>query len=106
MTRLQKIAIPTNDGETICAYNGIPRGYLVATIKNNNICKKELRWNKLSHVLTSKDGSFYNLCDCDTFLAAGIEDCICNYLKSLKKQVIITEKSTIQEALSGFLEKK
>ncbi|MEI7897386.1 MAG: hypothetical protein WCJ26_10160 [bacterium] len=59
-----KIAIPTDDGIMLSAYPNSPKGYLVLTIKSGEIADEELRWNRLSEMLTSDSGIMYNLKDC------------------------------------------
>lgn len=105
IVKYNKIAVPTDDGETISENFGTSRAYMVFTTDGSGITEKELRWNLLSEALTSKDGRFYNLCDCNSIIINEDGQCSkCTYRITLEKDMIKTHKKLLSEVLSEFIE--
>ena len=98
-----KIAIPTNDGDVI--YKGFKgsRGFHVTTIEEGKIIHQELRWNLLSRIMTSENGSLYNLDDCDAVIANAIGQCQCTRLKKAQKEIFLTFETQINKVFGEFL---
>jgi predicted Fe-Mo cluster-binding NifX family protein len=101
--KTMKIAIPTDDGEIIGLQCRSCRGFLVATVKAGKIVHQELRWNFLSEILTSEDGLFYNLCDCDVVLVNQISEMNRERLNAKKKKIVLTEETDVNKAFTNFL---
>lgn len=98
-----KIAIPTDDGLIVGLQCRCSRAFLVATVKSGKIVRRELRWNLLSEILTSEDGLFYNLCDCDVVIVNQISEANSEHLKAKKKKIIRTEEINVAKAFINFL---
>ena len=45
---------------------------MVATVNSGKIIHREMRWNLLSEMITSEDGYFYNLADCEVVIVKEI----------------------------------
>ena len=103
MNRKIKIALPTDDGLTIRQQSICAKGFFVATIKSGIIVHQELRSNLLSEILTSEDGLFYNLVDCDLVIVRGIGTRDCEYLKTNNKEIVRTHEPMITKALKNYL---
>jgi predicted Fe-Mo cluster-binding NifX family protein len=103
MGKIQKIAIPTDDGHVIGKKFRGSRGFLVATIKSGKIVHQELRWNLLSDMMISEHGSLYNLRDCDIVIVNEIGECQCQRLKAEKKVIIQTAETDIPQAFIRYL---
>ena len=101
--KTMKVAIPTDDGLIIGEQCRCSRAFLVATVKSGKIVHKELRWNLLSEILTSEDGLFYNLCDCDVVIVDQISEAHSENLKSKKKKIIRTDETNVGKAFINFL---
>ena len=104
MKKIQKVAIPTNDGQVIGKKFRGSKGFLVTTIESGKIVHQEFRWNLLSEMIISEHGSLYNLCDCDAVIVNEIGQCLCQRLKAEKKVIVQTEESNIPQAINKYLE--
>ncbi len=102
-TKTMKIAIPTDDGLIIMPQCRCSRGFQVATVKSGKIINQELRWNLLSEILTSEDGLFYNLCDCDVVIVNEISEKNSENLKAKKKKIVETDETNVAKAFINFL---
>ena len=98
-----KVAIPTNDGESILIGFKGSRGFHVTTIESGKIVHQELRWNLLSRIMTSESGSLYNLDDCDAVIVNEIGQCQCARLKAEKIEIFQTEETLINKVFGEFL---
>ena len=98
-----KIAIPTNDGEVLFPGFKGSRGFHVTTIEEGKITHQELRWNLLSRIMTSENGSLYNLDDCDAVIVNNIGQCQCNRLKTGHKEIFQTGETQINKVFGEFL---
>ena len=99
-----KIAIPTDDGETITPDFSRSRGFMVATVNDSKLVRKEMRWNLLSEIMTSEFGSHYNLCDCNAVIVNEIGACHCKRLQAGEKEVIRTDETLVSEAFLKYLQ--
>jgi predicted Fe-Mo cluster-binding NifX family protein len=100
-----KIAVPTDDGEVIVQQCRCSLGFIVATVKSGKIVNKELRWNLLSEILTSEEGLFYNLCDCDVVILNQISERHRTTLNDKKKKIVLMEETDVSKAFVNFLER-
>jgi hypothetical protein len=98
-----KIAIPTDDGEVIVQQCRCSLGFIVATVESGKIIQKELRWNLLSEILTSDEGLFYNLCDCDVVILNQISERHRTTLLDKKKSIVLTDETDVDKAFADFL---
>jgi len=98
-----KIAIPTDNGLIVGPQCRCSRGFLVATVKAGKIVRRELRWNLLSEILTSEDGLFYNLCDCDVLIVDQISEAHREHLKTKNKKIVQTDETNVGKAFVNFL---
>ena len=103
MSKKIKIAIPTDDGETIVRQFGVSRGFLVLTVDDSGILAREMRWNLLSAILTSDLGSHYNLFDCDAVLVNEIGSCQYRHLEAEKIKILRTSQKLIEKAVNAYL---
>jgi predicted Fe-Mo cluster-binding NifX family protein len=102
-TKTMKVAIPTDDGEIIVQQCRCSMGFIVATVKSGKIVHEELRWNLLSEILTSEEGLFYNLCDCDVVIVNQLSERHRQTLKDKKKKIVETEETDVNKAFVNFL---
>jgi predicted Fe-Mo cluster-binding NifX family protein len=100
-----KIAIPTDDGIMLSASVKNPKGYLIFTIKGGEILNEELRWNKLSDVLTPEFGELHNLMDCSRIIVNFASEKIQQFFISNQIEVILTKEVIITRAIMEFLNK-
>ena len=98
-----KIAISTEDGLIIEQQCRCSRGFMVATVKSGKIVHEELRWNLLSEILTSEEGLFYNLCDCDVVIINQLSERHRAELKAKKKKIVQTDETDVSKAFRTFL---
>jgi hypothetical protein len=98
-----KIAIPTDDGIMLSVTAKNPKGYLVLTVKGGEIINEELRWNKLSDMLTSENGFLHNLVDCSLIIVNVSSDDLREYLKSKQIEVITTMEVIITKIIMEYL---
>jgi len=104
MNKKIKIAIPTDDGSIVRSRFSSSRGFLVATVKSGKIIHQEMRWNLISEMMTSEEGYFYNLADCDVVIVNEIGQCQCQRLKAEKKDIIQTVETDIPKAFIKYLD--
>jgi len=100
-----KIAVPTDDGEIISKDFSRSRGFVVATVNDSGIIRREMRWNLLSEMMTSESGYLYNLCDCNAVIVKEIGSCHYKRLETEKKKVVRTKDTLVSMAFSNYLEK-
>jgi len=103
MTKRMKIAIPTDDGVIMKPVICRSRGFVVVTIEDGNIIQQELRWNLLSEIMTSHDGIYYNLHDCDRVLTNGLGVSSVELIKGKSIEIKHTDEPTINEAILNEL---
>jgi predicted Fe-Mo cluster-binding NifX family protein len=99
-----KIAIPTNDGLSLCNDFGQAKGFLVLTVQLGEITREELRWNKLSDILCSPDGLLVNCHDCDAVMANRIGAGLSNLLAQKHTEIIKTTEEIITNAYIHYLD--
>jgi predicted Fe-Mo cluster-binding NifX family protein len=100
-----KIAIPTDDGNSIVPHYCYAKGFYIASVHYGKIVHAEVKWNLLSEVLTSTDGLYYNLSDCNIVILKNGPVNMLKFLKEEAKKVVYTEQTVIAKALMGYLEK-
>lgn len=98
-----KIAIPTDDGNTVRQRLRGARAFVVVTITGGAIIEEVLLWNLISEILTSPHGFFYNLEKCDVVIANGIDPCQRQVLKSLNVEIAETKESEVSMAISSYM---
>jgi predicted Fe-Mo cluster-binding NifX family protein len=118
-----KVAAITDDGETISQHFGRAQFYLVATIENGQIVKRELR-NKLGHAHFANqphpeeqsgqphgmDSVSHNkhlqmaeaIADCEALLCRGMG--AYESMKTLDIRPVVTEIAVINEAVEAYIE--
>ena len=122
-----KIAVISEDGATISQHFGRAPLYVVATVENGNVIKKETR-NKMGHQhfasnshsepaqgerhgydadsQSKHDQMAQSIDDCQVLLAGGMGWGAYDSLKSRGIEIIITDVSDIDEAVKTYLEGK
>ncbi len=118
-----KIALITDDGKTISQHFGRARYYLVATIENSRVVKKEQRPKaghhteglQESHVATGEPHGFdkhaqashadmmANIADCQLVIAGGMGWGAQASLKQAGINVHMTDKTNIDEVLQLYI---
>jgi len=98
-----KIAIPTDDGSIVRSRFSSSRGFLVATVKSCKIIHQEMRWNLLSEMMTSEDGYFYNLADCDVVIVKEIGPVHEQILENKNITIARTGETELMTALLQYL---
>ena len=103
MSKILKIAIPSDDGVTVKTSLCSSRGYVVATIISGIIVHQEMRWNLLSEIMTAFDGRYYNLHDCTHVIFHVISERRREILSGKGIEVILTDNDSVNEVLVDFL---
>ncbi|MEI7500561.1 MAG: hypothetical protein WCK84_08935 [Bacteroidota bacterium] len=101
-----KIAIPTHDGLNITPIFEQAKGTLVISLQSGEIIQEEMRWNKLSEILNSPEGIFYNVSDCDTLLVNNISERFDKILTEMGKKVYPVKESIITSAFMHFMQEE
>ena len=103
MNKKMKIAIPTDDGLNIRTRFSSSRGFMVAKVKSGKIIHKEMRWNLLSEMMTSEDGYFYNLADCDVVIVKEVGPAHAQILESKNITIARTGETDVKAAFLQYL---
>ena len=98
-----KIAIPTDEGIMMSAYAQNPIGYLVLTVEGGEITGEELRWNKLSDMLTSENGTLHNLTDCSLLMVNIVTPGLQEFLSQTPVVAIATKEVIITRIIMEYL---
>ncbi len=98
-----KIAIPTDDGLIVRTRFSSSRGFIVAKVKSGKIVHQELRWNLLSEMITSEDGYFYNLADCDVVILKEVGPTHTQILEMKNITVARTRETDVTTAFLQYL---
>ena len=101
MNKKIKIAIPTDDGLMVRSRFSSSRGFFVATVKSGKIIHQELRWNLISEMMTSEEGYFYNLADCDVVIVKEVGS---DYSQILETKNITIARTGETEITAAFLQ--
>jgi len=104
-----KIAIPSDDRETIAGHFGRVAGFEVITVEDNNITSREYRENQLSgHSNGShadKHASILDtISDCDVVISNGMGRPMFAHLQKENKEVVATDSSNIYQAVDAYLQ--
>jgi predicted Fe-Mo cluster-binding NifX family protein len=103
MNKRMKIAIPTDDGLIVRTRFSSSRGFMVATVKSGKIIHQEMRWNLLSEMMTSEDGYFYNLADCDIVIVKEVGHVHAQILEIKNITIARTGETEIMAAFLQYL---
>jgi predicted Fe-Mo cluster-binding NifX family protein len=98
-----RIAIPTKDGLTINEHLSPAKGFLILTIQLGEVVQQEMRWNLQNEMITSDEGTYYNLADCEKVIVRELSFDQLKYLQSHNKEVIKTEETIITKVLMQYL---
>jgi len=120
-----KIAAITDDGQTISQHFGRAPYYLVATVENKQIVKRELR-NKLGHAQFGNqphpeeqpgqphgmDSASHNkhlqmaesIADCEALLCRGMGTGAYESMKAVGIRPVVTDIVTIDEAVMAYVQ--
>lgn len=100
-----KVAIPTNNKNTISAHFGHAKGFMIFEYQNNSLASKEYRMNdaaEQSHEGKAHAGKHKKIAellnDCDIITGGGMGRGMYNGLTRAGKTVIITDVKHIDEA--------
>lgn len=110
-----KIGIASDDKVTIAQHFGRTQGFVIAEISDGNVQARDYRKNDFS--MHMQEGSHQHgehghshtsileaLADCDVVLARGMGRRIYDDLRSVNIQSIITDKLTVEDALTAYLD--
>lgn len=118
---MTKIAVASDDGLTVSQHFGRARGYVVLTLENGRVEKRESR-NKLGHTdfggehhhghghgmgLQEKHRHglmFSPITDCEVCVVGGMGVGAFENLRSLGIRPIVTDMMSIDEAVQAFVE--
>jgi len=98
-----KIAIPTDDGLNVKSSYKNSRGFMVVTVISGKIIHQEMRWNLLSEMMTSEDGCFYNLADCDVVIVNEIGSAKARIFESKNIIIARTGETDLMAAFLKYL---
>jgi predicted Fe-Mo cluster-binding NifX family protein len=123
--RVTKVAAITDDGTTISQHFGRAQYYLVATVENGQIVKRELR-NKLGHAHFANlphpeeqpgqphgmDAASHNkhlqmaeaIADCEALLCCGMGMGAYESMKARGIRPVVTDIAVIDEAVMAYIE--
>lgn len=97
-----KIAIPTNDGLTICALLEPDSSYLVLTLELGEIVHQEMRKRNLPTTSGTRT-SLETLNDCSVIIARGIPEDLVSLLQQQEKVMVRTEETIITSAFMQYM---
>ena len=111
-----RVAIPTDDRQTIAGHFGRTKGFMTFDIEDNKVILEAYKTNNFtghaqghhdqghSHHTHSHAGIFEALEGCTTVIARGMGRRLYDDFANLKIEVFITEEPDIQAALKKYLE--
>jgi hypothetical protein len=99
-----KIAIPSNDGLTICPEFGQARGFLVLTSELGEITGEEMRWNISGNPISQNNEFPEPACDCQVVMVNAIGADDRDLLLRNKKEIVHTSEQIITNAWVHYLE--
>lgn len=106
-----KVAVPTDDGETICQHFGQAKYFKVITLENNQVKSSELR-EKASHPHgdhTHSEGvhpgqqMVESISDCQVLISGGMGTPALRRATAAGLKVILTGNPSIQAAVQAYL---
>jgi predicted Fe-Mo cluster-binding NifX family protein len=112
---MTKIAVASDDGQTISQHLGLARGYVVLTLENGHVEKRESR-DKLTrrdfgnhHGVGMEeeyrhDMMFAPITDCEVCVVGGMGAGAHENLRSLGIRPIVTDVKSIDEVVQAFIE--
>jgi len=108
-----KIAIASDDSETIASHFGRTRGFLIFEVENNHVKNQEYRNNTFTGHARGLEGVGHSidrhgpilkaLSDCTAVISHGMGRRIYDDLKQSDIDVIITEETEAKKALELYL---
>ena len=107
-----KIAVPTDDGETISQHFGQANFFKVFTVENNQVSTSEMR-PKASHLHGdhSQDQGVHpgqqmveTIADCQVLISGGMGTPAFNRATSAGLKVYLTEHASIEAAVQAYLD--
>ncbi|MEG8946965.1 NifB/NifX family molybdenum-iron cluster-binding protein [Rosettibacter firmus] len=111
-----KIAIASDDGNTISSHLGRTRGFIIFDVEDKEIRKQEYRTNNFTGHARGLEGAGHEidrhapilnaLKDCKTVISRGMGMRIYNDLKEFGIEVFITEEMEVNKALELYLNGK
>ncbi len=96
-----KIAIRSKDGKTVSDSTTNFSGYLIYELNGETLIRKEFRKCRPSH-----SEEIHNLDDCEAVISRAIDPEVKKLLLKEGKEVLITFKTSPEEALRSFLKQK
>ncbi len=104
-----KIAVATNDGQTISVHFGKSQYFMVVTVEDGIVTGKELRDRSIpfvgastSTIETPKHNTDH-LTDCKVVIARGMGGGMFWFLQNNRYRVILTEIASIDRAIEEYL---
>lgn len=104
-----KIAIPSDDRETIARHFGQVAGFEVITVEDDSITSREYRENQFSGHSDGRHADKHasildTISDCDVVISNGMGHPMFAHLQKVNKEVIATDSSNIYEAVDAYLQ--
>ncbi|MCK4679072.1 MAG: hypothetical protein KAT48_13135 [Bacteroidales bacterium] len=108
-----KIAISTDEWETISYHFSRTKGFAIFEVEGNKIKSLEYRPNvffthtrgldTMSHVLERYSPILNIIMDCEVVISNGMEKCIYDHLKRRGIEVYVTNETNVKNALDLYL---
>lgn len=120
---ITKIAVASDDGRIVSQHFGRARGYVVLTLENGHVEKREFR-DKLSHMDFGNEHHhthqygvgtgdehrhgmmFAPITDCEVCVVGGMGVGAYENLRSIGIQPIVTDLKSIDETVQAFIENR
>ena len=99
-----KVAIPTEDGFTVNLQFAPNGSFLISTLQFGEVIEQEMRWTVNGKIVSSSDGPYKNLLDCDIVIVRAIEFNQRSFLDLHKIVVVNTEETIITKVLMNYLQ--
>ena len=113
-----KIAIPSNDQQTISGHFGRTAGFVIIYIEDGKVINKEYKKNNFTEHAQgqhhqenhqhggnhSHDGIFEALGDCKIVIAGGMGQRLYNDFAQKRIQIFVTKEKNIDKAIDLFIE--
>jgi predicted Fe-Mo cluster-binding NifX family protein len=106
-----KIAVPTDDGETISRHFGQAQFFKIITLENDQIVSSEMRPKAThQHGDYSQSGAAHpgqqmveDLADCQVLISGGMGEPVLNRATAVGLKVFLTGNTSIDAALQAYL---
>ena len=106
-----KIAVPTDDGETISRHFGQAKFFKVVSLENNQVVSSEMRekaTHQHGHYAQPEAGHpgekmVETIADCQVVISGGMGAPMLNHVNAARLKVFLTGTSSIEAAVQAYL---